>query len=225
MASKQILRRSSDILHASSARAPTFRQASSALMQAQPSAQYATASSSASASPALPSASLSARVPFGSHVSGIASCTVHRGFAITATEDLVKLPCVSDPSALSTLKEALATGWVPCDASLIAKIDKSIKSTDADQSSLGHLKQVSLYFVFIPAVMTAVSAMQDMAQEALPSLTDMAAAAHAANVFKEAVLAKEALSALKAAAEAVEVFGEKLELLRLELAGASSVAR
>ncbi|CAI7871278.1 unnamed protein product [Closterium sp. NIES-54] len=160
MASRQILRRSSDILRASSARVPAFRQAASALMQAQPSAQYATSSPSASASPAVPSASLSTRVPFGSHVS--AASFQRRGFAITATEDLVKLPRVSDPSALSTLKEALATGWVPCDSSVIAKIDKTIKSTDD-------------------------------------------------------AVAREALSALKAAAEAVEVFGEKLELLRLEL--------
>ncbi|CAI5487781.1 unnamed protein product [Closterium sp. Naga37s-1] len=160
MASRQFLRRSADILRGSSARVPAVRQAASALMHAHPSAQYATSSPSASASPALPSASVSARVPFGSHVS--AASFQRRGFAITATEDLVKLPRVSDPSALSTLKEALATGWVPCDASLIAKIDKSIKSTDD-------------------------------------------------------AVAKEALSALKAAAQAVEVFGEKLELLRLEL--------
>ncbi|CAI5979749.1 unnamed protein product [Closterium sp. NIES-64] len=160
MASRQILRRSADILRASSARVPAFRQAASALLHAQPSAQYATSSPPASASPAVPSASVSARVPFGSHVS--AASFQRRGFAITATEDLVKLPRVNDPSALSTLKEALATGWVPCDSSLIAKIDKTIKSTDD-------------------------------------------------------AVAKEALSALKAAAEAVEVFGEKLELLRLEL--------
>ncbi|CAI5533115.1 unnamed protein product [Closterium sp. Naga37s-1] len=160
MASRQVFRRSADILRASSARVPVFRQAASALLQTQHSAHYATSSPSASASPALPTASLSSRAPVESHVS--AASFQRRGFAITATEDLVKLPRVTDPSALSTLKEALATGWVPCDSAVIAKIDKTIKSTDD-------------------------------------------------------AVAKEALSALKAAAGAVEVFGEKLELLRLEL--------
>ncbi|GJP43783.1 hypothetical protein CLOM_g3199 [Closterium sp. NIES-68] len=156
---RQVIRRSADILRASAC-VPAFRQAAPALLQAQPSAQYVTSSPPASASPAVPSASLSARALADSQVS--AASFQRRGFAITATADLVKLPRVSDPNALNTLKEALATGWIPCDSSLISKIDKTIAST-------------------------------------------------------EDAVAKEALTSLKAAAEAVEVFGEKLELLRLDL--------